>query len=1373
VQESQADAVAGSASSQLLLKTLLQMGAAAAGTLLGVPAAAAGAQDAGIGISSSSDSSAVVSSSSEFQQNALAVARQLLCPDAAAAASWSPSWQCEAAAHALLATAVGSSAPHADAAVDTVDAAAGGSSDGSRASAAALTLQDSWKLSQASTVLEQFSKACSEQGACRLPDHTAATVGLGPQLRDTAVFEFLHAMAQVQSVLQVRPADVANFIRQHRRGGTIGGHALGLAAWASTGLGPSVFALKQLSSSIVLPADVLAPLAKTCVQLWMADAAAGLQQADSQQQQRQQELEVALQEAASMAVQGVAGLLFSSDPQLRMHAAAAYKQACCSSSSSGNDTGSSSQQGLHCAVFVGVTKLLLLQQQPCSQLLPAYQAVAEVASHILTSAAAEGDTQGSSSGLQPVAAIVKLLVQQATAQQQQEQQQQIGSGAGSPHMLQPDTADRTLLQLLLLSHIVTHAWQLQQQQQQQQQQRDADSSSSKKPSQQQQAATHSSAAEAAAAASKHRHPALCKQLLPQQLLGPLSASLLHTLQALVPLLQQQDCRGVPTGTQQQYQGAYTVAAGDGAQQAGPGGFPNYQALLSPPAGVAVWGLSSSCCRALWGMQGGSNSGAASSSGSSSTADWLLDPYHQGDPQGTRLLQGLPLQLTAAVLDLCHTLLRYGLLQAVGRLPASQLISSSSLTNSSSNSSQGPTGACAWAGVLCHVMDVKALLPIRRLAKQLLVDLAGSSAHYKEVRSVHLLTKHTSTLLHVLLPTQLQKQQQEREGAGQGALGASGVLGVVRAGVAALQGSWKQQCAAVAALAHILSVADSQPVAWAQVCSSSSSSSSSSGVSSSGCDVSAASAGPAVPNEAPVLLPLLLQLAMDCSPPQLCVTAAKLFNAALSGLVKSSSSSSSSSASKSSDKSKPGSKPAAAPTAAGQLQAKSGSGRELDAAAAGSSSGRVKEAAVSKMQLDLSWLLQPQQQQQQQQGGSSAGTFLLSAFIDRCVVGWPEAKERKEAAKTLVLLHRALGVMGSTAGQAVLLRAVLQAVPAAGPAAGSGSLQLFNAANQLLKFTGLVGGPVSVPTADAGQPPELQQQQQQPQSGGVDSQQQQQQLQLLQAVGSTAGELFTTAAAAAAALAAHPCGLAYQQLQELLEFQSPSSSSSSSSGAGTVGHWLELSGCDVANGRLERKPPSSAVRLDSIAAELKYGDKQVGHVCDTCRRARFGGGVVALHQLVGLCMTCMYVVLCGFPKRVRLFYDATQRPIDSSLSRCHCWTTCIASNIVLTAVCVCVLGVPPPRRSWPACRAGTMCTSCCWCCTAHARAGPWPPCASGTATNLSPTYSSSSSRACQHWHTHPQTQQQQQQQQQQAHPLAAAAAAGVRSPCGSLLRVTSP
>jgi hypothetical protein len=197
----------------------------------------------------------------------------------------------------------------------------------------------------------------------------------------------------------------------------------------------------------------------------------------------------------------------------------------------------------------------------------------------------------------------------------------------------------------------------------------------------------------------------------------------------------------------------------------------------------------------------------------------------------------------------------------------------------------------------------------------------------------------------------------------------------------------------------------------------------------------------------------------------------------------------------------------------------------------------------------------------------------------------------------VLLHNALGVTGDTAAQSLLLQSVLAAALAAAPAAGAASLPLFSAAGQLLKTSStLKDTSSSSSSSSAGSRPGTVGPLAAPGSAGNSSRggkgtakAAKEGQELWQCVSSTAGELFATAAAAAAAMAAHPCGLAYQQLQELTELQHPSSSSSSS---GVVGYWLELSECDVAGGRLIRKAPSSAVRLDSIAAELKFGDKQV-------------------------------------------------------------------------------------------------------------------------------------------------------------------------------------
>jgi hypothetical protein len=85
-------------------------------------------------------------------------------------------------------------------------------------------------------------------------------------------------------------------------------------------------------------------------------------------------------------------------------------------------------------------------------------------------------------------------------------------------------------------------------------------------------------------------------------------------------------------------------------------------------------------------------------------------------------------------------------------------------------------------------------------------------------------------------------------------------------------------------------------------------------------------------------------------------------------------------------------------------------------------------------------------------------------------------------------------------------------------------------------------------------------------------------------------------------------LAYLILQQLLELRHPGSSSSSSSSGGgggssglPVGFWLEAPcAADVAGGarleykRLTRSSSSSSntVRLDSIATEVAFGDRQV-------------------------------------------------------------------------------------------------------------------------------------------------------------------------------------
>jgi hypothetical protein len=569
---------------------------------------------------------------------------------------------------------------------------------------------------------------------------------------------------------------------------------------------------------------------------------------------------------------------------------------------------------------------------------------------------------------------------------------------------------------------------------------------------------------------------------------------------------------------------------------------------------------------------------------------LLDPYLQGGGSGTRLLQALPLQLTAASVDLAHTLLQHGLVQAVGRVSTAQvvaqsapqqppqqqqqslLVHSGSLQAGKGSRQHVPAAAAAgtggvWCGVLCQVMDVPQLYPVRRLAKQVVVDVCGSSARYKEVRSLHLLSKQTSQLLQTL---GLPQQQQQQQGPG----GADGVLEAAAAAVSALQDNWQQQCAVAACLAQLLTVAEAAPVCWAHLCSSSSSSSGGGGR-------RAADRG-----SGGLVLPLLMQLALGCQLPQLSLPAVKLFNAALTGVVRASSSSSS-------DKGK-----SSSATSSSKAGGSTTGDAPLSTSSSSSSSGS-KGGAMRVPGLVLTWLLPQQQQQQQQMGpGPAVPPALLSVFIDRCVVGWPEVKERKEAAKLLVLLHKALATPTAPVAAAAtaaptaptaaaagspqsdqdnLLQAVLQAVPSAGPCAGAAALQLYSAASHLLRLTGHASNdtPTAFAAAAAGSTPTA--------AAAGDGQG------LSQGVSRAAGQLFATAAAAAAALAVHPCGLAYQQLQELMDLQQPSSSSSSTA----VGYWLELSGCDVSCGRLNRKPSNTPVRLDSIAAELKFGDKQVG------------------------------------------------------------------------------------------------------------------------------------------------------------------------------------
>jgi hypothetical protein len=155
--------------------------------------------------------------------------------------------------------------------------------------------------------------------------------------------------------------------------------------------------------------------------------------------------------------------------------------------------------------------------------------------------------------------------------------------------------------------------------------------------------------------------------------------------------------------------------------------------------------------------------------------------------------------------------------------------------------------------------------------------------------------------------------------------------------------------------------------------------------------------------------------------------------------------------------------------------------------------------------------------------------------------------------------------------------VLGLLPAAGAAAGAASLQLFATAAHLIKAT-----PAAAAAAAAANRPGI--------SSSIAYWQ--------DAVAGSAHQLFSTALAAADALAVHPYAAAYQQLQQLLELEPIGSSSSS---GGVAKHWLELSAADVfaaAAGRPAKRGPSSSSRLANMAAELKFGDRQV-RCCAMC------------------------------------------------------------------------------------------------------------------------------------------------------------------------------
>jgi hypothetical protein len=1074
------DASTAASLSHLLLQLLLKAGAAAVAAAPGI--------------------------SSDVQGSVLPAVQALLCPDVSAAARWYPSWALEAAAHQLLEAATADSSSSSSA--RDADATASSSGCGGY-SAAALAQRDNWRLQQAAEVLRQLAV----QLTCRSTSSAAAAAaGAGVLASDSAVFASLHAFGLLASVLQARPAAVVDFLTKSSSssGSTAASaaHADAAAAQCAASALPksccavltaAVFSLKQRAASALLPPGLLVPLTKAAVSLLMADAQAKLQLAAAHQQQQQ---------AVSVAVQGLLSLLLSPDAQLRLHSAAALVQACGSpppSSSSSSEELASGEDDESAAasssgssvpawriVFEGVTSAVLQQQSyTAQQLLPAYQAIAEI---VISHSGATEQQQQQQQGLLPV--VVQMIVQRLTQWQEASERHQrqdvatswpnvatSSSSNDSAASLQPLAVERLLLLQLLSGHVLAHCSRQQQPQQQPQQQQSTQTLSSTSAAAP--AAHDSTVADATAVAGAA--DTVLRQVQP---------ALLHLLRMLLPLLQQQDSSS-KAGMRHKVSGSCTT-------QPGPGGWLNYQALLSPSPLLLTWGATQQECGVLF-----SAGSSSSSSSSGQGVSWLLDPTLEGS-RGCRLTQGLPLQLVAAAVDLAHTLLSHGFTQAVDQ--------------------QGQ--ADTWCSVLCGVIDVKALKPVKKLAKRVLTELAGGSAGYKQRRALHHVQRNAAALLQLL-------------GLDTAADTSSNAAAAVQ-----LQMSWQQQCAAALLLTQLLAVAEAQPSCWARVCSSSS---------------------------MPQLLPLLLQVAVHCRAQQLCLAAVKLFNLALTGAGVNPKAHSSSSSGSSSSAAESGSTPQAKQVqSTGSSSSSSSSSQKAGQPAVGDFA--AAKSSGGSLSLDLSWL------QLGVPAAAAAAAWcdeLLLSFALRCVLSWPEPKERKEAAKTLVLLHKALEAVNPS-GQLQLLQLVLGLLPAAGAAAGAASLQLFATAAHLVKAT-----PAAAAAAAAGSGLSSSSSS----TAGVLSSSRQ------EVLAAAASQLFTTAVAAAGALATHPYAAAYQQLQQLLDLEPIGSSSSSGAAAR---HWLELSGADVfaaaAAGRPAKRGPSSSSRLANMAAELKFGDRQVCIQC---------------------------------------------------------------------------------------------------------------------------------------------------------------------------------
>lgn len=954
------------------------------------------------------------------------LAQRVLCPTTTGSAS---SWALEAAAlQALSAVAVGGTS-------------------------GAIALRDSWLLQGAAATLQML--VSNGMPSALATDHLLAA--------------YMQAMARLTAVLRVRPQSVAAFIADAAN------DAGSLANVAADLLPRAVAGIKALSGSALLPAALLVPLSRACVELALVTArsAADCSSTDS-------------------AGRIIAALLLTHDGQLQVHIAAALVQACASNSQradvdtsspkppkgecvagddgasgSGSHSGTRNSDGasttnadaasgectllseplwLQQVVLAAGRQVLSLEAATAESMLLAYQALADVAVDAVRLRGMAGvDLARGVAALaaeQLIAAVAPLSLPDGEP----------GCDAATGSTLRDE---RCLLLVLLLARLC--------------------------------------AAAAAAAAAAATAPCDERPLLPPALLNGLVSALLQLLQHQLPVLQHAE--GIDRASGARLEPGHRVTTVGGRTPLPGGGWQGFLQTLPPTALLRRWGLTQPDCAAL--MLLGASGVGDSAAVQHERVSWLLDPGLGGAASGS-LAQSLPLQLTAAAVDLAHSLLAHGLQGAVGSSLPPALPGAGPPPPPPPQGTGGQRAAlpCAtpdvvgsWGLALFSALDLRSLRPVKHLAKSLLTQLAGSSSAYKQHRALHHLRRHADALLCALLPTAVAageglQQQQQQQHSSCGGAGTPAVLETAAHAAMALQQDWSLQCLCSHLLQHIQTIAEAQPLCWAHACA----------------------------MAPPELLPLLFSIGLVCTAPQLCFVSVRLVGIAVGAVAK--------------------------------------------AAGAASSSARCSDQANAQPPplLDVTWLCSGSSSDNNSNSGSA---LLLRAFVQRCVLGWPEASERRDAAKLLLLVHKALNCHRQEAACSALVCAVLGALPAAAAVAGSAATQLFAAAAQLLRIM-------------------------QPAGSGV----------ITQALAAASVQLLNVCTSAVAALAAHPYAPAAVQLRRAAELQLLPPTAAGA-------HFLEVSfaaASAAAQRPVQNSLSSSSVRLGSLAQQLKYSERQVnGHM----------------------------------------------------------------------------------------------------------------------------------------------------------------------------------